>query len=197
MILMKIEQNLPFVELAPDLKISSGSERTCYEYPGDSMKCIKVKNPDCVVSRQQEREERYFRNLKNRKISWTHLPEFYGAVETNFGRGLVFSLVRDYDGRISKNLEQTITREKPGYIKNEIEDLKVYFRRWSIITCDMNLTNFLQQKLDAANRRLVMIDGLGNREFIRISETCSWMTRVKMRRRWRRFDNKLVNQYAL
>ncbi len=183
------------VELSDASIIARGSERTCYIYPGQTHKCIKVRNSDSSYSKQQQREEKYFSRLRKRKIPWEHTPAYYGPVDTSLGRGLVFSLVRDFDGRISKNLADTIKQGGVSDIGADLQKLKVFFYKWSILTCDMNLTNFLVQWMSPDKKRLVMIDGLGNREFIPISEICAFMSAVKMRRRWRRFDRKLEQLY--
>jgi len=170
--------------------IASGKERTCYIHPLDPHKCIKVKKT--TASKQHERERRYFQRLSRRNLPWIHVPAFYGTVETNFGPGNVFSMVRDFDGSISRDLRCMAGQIDHDRIIAAAEELKQYFIKWHIITCDMNPGNFLIQRLSPETFRMVMIDGVGNREFIPVSTYCFWMCRWKMRRRWRKFDGKLA-----
>ncbi len=193
---MAFADNSDFVKLTDFYRIARGSERTCYIYPGQPHKCIKVENPDCCKSKQQAREEACFSRLIQRKVPWEHTPVYYGVVNTNLGRGLVFSLIRDFDGQISRNLQETIEQRGISDIGPDMARLKTFFYKWSIITCDMNLTNFLVQWIRPGKKKVVMIDGLGNREFIPVSEVCAFMSAVKMRRRWRRFDRKLARLYS-
>ncbi len=184
------------IELTDSCRISRGSERTCYIYPGQPEKCIKVENPDSCKSRQQAREKVYFSRLARKRVPWEHIPAYYGTVDTNMGKGLVFSLIRDFDGSISRNLKETIEQRGLSDIGPDMERLKAFFYEWSIITCDMSLTNFLVQWIRPDMKKVVMIDGLGNREFVPLSNLCASMAAVKMRRRWRRFDRKLARLYS-
>jgi hypothetical protein len=188
---MRANENIECVELAPRYRISKGSERTCYVHPQEPSLCIKVENPECPGSKQQKREKRYFGRLKKRGVPWVHTPAYYGTINTTMGKGLVFSAVRDYDGSISSTLGDFVDGCCAECIRAELEKMKSFFFKWSIVTCDMSLNNFLVQWTTPEEKKLVMIDGLGTREFIPLSQVSALMSKIKMRRRWRKFDRKL------
>ena len=175
--------------------LARGRERACYPDPRNPARIIKVCHEP--AGKQQRRELRYFRHLARRGVPWRHLPAFHGAVETDRGTGLVFDLVRDYDGRPSPHLEAFIAADGLQGIAGALAELKAHYARWNIITCDMSLGNFLVRRTAPETIELVMIDGVGNREFIPFSSAIAALGRVKMRRRWRRFDRKLERRFGL
>jgi len=182
------------IQLAECRVMGAGTERTCFLHPFDSGKCIKVARSR--AGRQHRREWSYFEALSRRGVPWRHLPAYHGAVDTDQGTGLVFSLVRDFDGNISTSLKAFADAHGIGRIRPALEELEAFFSHWRIITCDMNLNNFLVQRPDPETLVLVMIDGLGNREFIPVSSLFAFAYRSKMKRRWRRMENKLNRLYG-
>jgi len=176
-------------------KISEGKERICYTHCHDPAKCIKVKKS--AHGRQHLREFQYYRRLVRQNISMLHLPDFHGTVDTNMGMGLVFSLVQNYDGTIAKNLKIHIATYGTGGIAEAMRRLQSAFMEAKIITCDVSLDNFLVRHLTPETFELVLIDGVGNREFIPVSSHFACLARIKMRRRWNRLNRKLFRLYGI
>ena len=88
--------------------IGEGDIRTCYEHPQNKSLCIKVPKPH-VTREYTYKEILYFLKLQKRnttKFNYPFYSDYQGEVETNFGLGQVFDLVRDeHTGAISKTLE--------------------------------------------------------------------------------------------
>ena len=169
--------------------IARGSQRICYQHPTDPTKCIKI-NID-ATGKQQKREQTYFQKLTRRQIPFRHLAVYYGTTDTQQGVGLVFEHIRDYDGSRSISLDTYIRSNGMHQVPIALEAMKAHFSRWNIITCDMSLKNFLVRRVSSEAVELVMIDGIGNREAIPLSSYVSTLGRIKMKRRWKRFDAKL------
>jgi len=186
---MNVRAEHKFVDLTNARVLARGSERICYLHPEDPGKCIKV--AIAPGSRQQQRELQFFRRLARRGGGWQHIPRFHGTVDTSLGTGLVVSRVRDYDGATSADLDSFIQRGETQGFPPALEQLKACFRERNIITCDMSLKNFLVRRLSPTTNELVMVDGLGNREFIPLASWLPAWGRMKMKRRWKRFDRKL------
>lgn len=173
-------------------KIGAGTEKACYVHPYEDNKVVKV--PVGKVRLQTEREIRYYKKLqKRRNISYTHMPEFYGVVKTNLGKGYVVDMVRDYDGEISKSLEWYL---RNGYTLSDfsaqLADLKSYFLDYSVIfnndICEVNL---LVKRLSPEQMQLVIIDGIGEVVFIQWPNKFYTFLRLKIERRWNRFLRRL------
>ncbi|WP_323814865.1 YrbL family protein [Cellvibrio sp. NN19] len=179
-------------------KIGVGTEKACYVHPYEENKVVKV--PLGRVRLQTDREIRYYKKLQKRQnVSYTHMPEFYGVVSTNLGKGYIVDMVCDYDGEISKSLEWYL---KNGYTLSDfsaqLEDLKSYFLNYSVIfnndICEVNL---LVKKLSPEQMQLVIIDGIGEVVFIQWPNKFYAFLRLKIERRWNRFLRRLTATASL
>ena len=178
--------------------IGRGLRRECYFHPEDESKCIKI-----VVAgdhKETAREQSYYRLLEKRKIDWNMLARFYGNIETNRGEGAVFELIRDYTGEVSKTLEhyfsvnngsdlnyQALTRALPV--------LKEYLLQWKIVTLAIKPQNIVYRRVNADEADLVVIDNIGNSDFIPICNYVDRMAIRKIKRKWRRFEVALAQDY--
>jgi len=179
--------------------IGRGLRRECYFHPGDENKCVKV-----VVAgdhRETVREQSCYRLLENRAISWKMLARFYGNAETNRGPGAVFELIRDYNGEVSKTLEHYIAAENSTDINYQdlsraLPVLKQYLLKWKIVTMDIKPQNIVYKKINESEGALVVIDNIGNSDFIPICNYVDFMARQKIRRKWQYFEDSLAKDYT-
>ena len=178
-------------------KIGAGVERACYVHPADRNKAIKV--PMGARRVQTDREIRYYQKLDRRQHSnYSHIPQFYGVVDTNMGSGFVVDLVRDFDGEVSKPLKWYFQNNYTlDDFSEHLQELKQFFIQQRIIfNYDMNEGNVLVKKLSQDKWRLVMIDGLGDVAFIQWPNIIPAYMRHKIERRWKRFIKRLKRVIA-
>ncbi|MDL2329398.1 hypothetical protein LJC71_06590 [Desulfosarcina sp. OttesenSCG-928-A07] len=182
------------------LFIGAGVNRECYRHPENSDLCIKV-----VVGHGGKRESRVeqsaYRRLEKRGISWDMLSRFYGMASTNKGQGTVFELIRDRDGNISKPLSYYIGAPEQTALHGDglsraIPALKHYLLHEEIITTALKAQNMVYQKFGDTEGKLVIIDDIGNTDFIPICNYLSWAAQRKIRRKWERFELRLKTRYA-
>ena len=179
-----------------DEPIGVGRERACYRHPRDAGKVIKIQRGE--DSTQTRRELEFYRSLEQRGMDdFTHLPRFYGFVDTNLGRGFVVDLVADFDGGVSRSLWWHFEQ---GYPVSEfdayLDELERYLLENRIVfSVDMGRYNVLFQRISAQRARLVVIDGLGNHSAINWPDRFGYFARRKIKRRWRRFIGRL-QQYS-
>ena len=142
----------------------------------------------------------YYKHLKNRGASLYNIPKSYGSVKTNFGLGGIFDLIRDYNGSISKNLgyyissEQKITSHFASPLRTLLE-LKRYLLKERIIVRDLRPSNIVYKKSTYSTGRLVLIDGVGNADFIPIANYLHLWARKKILRKWQKFSTRLLASY--
>jgi len=190
------------VDLESSPIIGRGLHRVCYAHPRNPNLCIKVLLP--LDSREPlieaEREANYYRFLRKRGVPWTMLPEFHEEVSTTRGKGYVFDLVRDYDGAVSKSLRDYLS-SPPETMKYAIalsaafDLLRDYLLQWKIITMTIKAKNILYRKISDTEGRLVIVDNIGNSDFIPICDYVGFMAERKIRRKWRRFEALLIKEY--
>ena len=175
--------------------IGRGLRRECYFHPDDENKCIKV-----VVAgdhKETRREQSYYRLLEKRNISWGMLARFYGNVDTNLGEGAVFDLIRDYNGEISKTLGYYFsaineTGRNDPYLDRALPVLKRYLLKWKIVTMSLKPQNIVYKKTRESKGFLVVIDNIGNSDFIPICNYVDWLAIRKIHRKWQRFEDLLA-----
>jgi PhoP regulatory network protein YrbL len=185
--------------LASSSLIGRGLRRECYFHPEDENKCIKI-----VVAgdhKETVREQSYYRLLEKRNISWKMLARFYGNIETNRGEGAVFELIRDHTGEVSNTLEQYFSANNETDLNYQdlsraLPLLKQYLLKWKIVTMSLKPQNIVYQKIHPTQGKLVVIDNIGNSDFIPICNYLDSFATRKIRRKWQRFEDSLSKDYT-
>ncbi len=179
--------------------VGKGLHRECYIHPDNEHRCIKV-----VVAgdmSESKREQSYYKLLQKRDICWDILPRFHGLIETNKGAGAVFDLIRDFDGEVSKTLEHYLSTksldstENPG-ISQAISVFKQELYRQSIITMTLSPKNIMYKKTAANEGRLILIDNIGNSDFIPICNYIDSLAKKKITRKLLRFEQTVLKMCA-
>lgn len=176
------------ISLSADDFVGAGTDRECYRHPFRPEYCIKVLRPE-RHPRRFRREVRYYRRLKFRRIGWQRLACYRGMVDTNLGLGAIFDLVLDEGGEVSRSLEHYLARDDSDFNSWACGDLNALTRdlyaQW-IVFHDLNPGNILVQRLDAARKRLVVIDGIGHNHFLSVASYSPGFARKKIVRVWNR-----------
>jgi len=186
------------LKLEPSQLIGRGLRRECYFHPEDESKCIKI-----VVAgdhKETAREQSYYRLLEKRKISWKMLARFHGNIDTNRGEGAVFELIRDYTGEVSRTLEHYFSANTGSDLNYQtlirsLPLLKDYLLQWKIVTLAIKPQNIVYRQVNADEADLVVIDNIGNSDFIPICNYIDRMAKRKIKRKWHRFEVSLAKDY--
>lgn len=181
--------------------VGKGNQREVYVHPKDPKLCIKIIFDSNYNKRQACREANYYRHLKQRNISWKLLPKYYGDVETNLGTGSVFDLISDHDGNVSKTLEYYFSSEKRTEehfegICRALNLLKEYLIENRIITMTPKSKNIVYQQNNPATSHALIIDNIGNMDFIPYCNYIAPLAKMKIERKWKRFVSKLGVVYS-
>jgi hypothetical protein len=187
------------IELDPHALVGKGLHRECFVHPENPDLCVKI-----VVSgngNENRREQAYYRELANRGVSWEMLPRFHGLVDTSFGEGAVFDLVRDNDGRTSLTLGHYLASEQltalhGTALREALQALKRYLLEHRIITMTLKTKNILFQLDSPETGKLVIVDNIGNSDFIPAVKYSARLASWKIERKWQRFERSLHVDYA-
>ena len=134
---------------------------------------------------QARRETKYYRRYMRRGCSMEHLAAFHGQVETNLGPGIIFDLITNPDGELSTTLGACIRGGTPiQTFKTELKKIFDYMVKEAIIAGDFNESNILVQQREDGSRHLVLIDGVGNSDFIKIADYSKNFRDKKLQRKW-------------
>ncbi len=174
--------------------IGQGKDRVCYMHPDDSDKCVKIIKVN-HSHKQSIREHSYYRFMKRKNKDMRFLSRYYGKLNTNLGSGLVFELCKDSDIKISKSIdyyfENNLYIESLSIIDN-LKRLRENLIDNSIIFTDLSPYNILY-KTDT--KTIMVIDGIGNYDFIKISNYFEILAKNKINRRFDRFEKHLFEKY--
>jgi len=176
------------LNLSPKLLVAEGAARQCFRHPSANDCCVKVLHPEMRSSRVL-RELRYYSGLQRRDVDFTHLTRCLGLIDTNLGEGVMFDLVRDDDGRVSKSLDYYLAqndRRINDWVVDEIERLRQdLYEQW-IVFYDLNPNNILVQRVSYKEYRLVVIDGVGDGHIIPLANYSPAYARRKLVQLWNR-----------
>lgn len=184
------------IQLTDKDYISKGLHRKCYHHPSNPSQCIKVNYND-GAEQETNREIAYYKHLIKRNISWDALAKYYGPVQTNFGEGHLFELIRNYDGKTATPLEtyladQQLTQQYYDELIVLLKALKSNLLNNRIITMTIKSKNILFQHLSEQKNRLVIIDNIGNSTFIPIANYVPYFAKSKIKRTWQRFLKSVI-----
>lgn len=175
--------------------IGKGSERACYAHPTQHNKAIKVTLEEKAKRNKQTNTEiKYYKKLMKKEFNdWSHLPKFYGEIQTDKGSGFIVEIVKDYDGEVSKSFAYYMNKEGFKKYQKELNDLKEYFLDNCIIfNYGMMPKNLLLRKKSESEFELVLIDGLGDVSFLTIQNILPYFARGRIERRWKKFEYKYL-----
>ncbi len=174
--------------------IGQGKDRICYMHPDDSSKCVKIIKVN-HSHKQSLREHSYYKFMKRKNKDMRFLSKFYGKVNTNLGFGLVFELCRDSDIKISNSIgyyfEKNLHKESLSIIDN-LKKLREHLINNTIIFTDFTSNNILYK---TKSKTIMVIDGIGNYEFIKISNYVERLAKNKINRKFDKFEKYLFRKY--
>ena len=176
------------VYLSPQLFVAEGSDRKCYRHPTAADRCIKLLHPEIRPARFRS-ELRYYRRLERRGVDFSHLTRYRGMIGTSLGNGAVFDMVLDDDDRISRHLVDYLAQQDPDvnrWIIAEIERLQQNLYQQWIVCHDLNPRNILVKRLSYDEYRLVVINGIGDDDFIPLASYSPACARRKLVNVWNR-----------
>lgn len=178
--------------------VGKGLHRVCYAHPDEAQLCVKV----VVHGNDQEtkREYAYYKHLQRRNIDWSMLPKFHGETPTNKGDAGVFDLIHDNDGNVSKTLasylaSSDLSDAEAQTIGEAFFSLKKYLLDNRIVTMTIKPKNILFQKNGDSCGKLLIVDNIGNSDFIPIANYLPFFAHKKIMRKWRQFEKKLHSVY--
>ncbi|WGL15989.1 YrbL family protein [Microbulbifer bruguierae] len=200
------------IDLRHAKPFAAGGNRNCYRHPQYPQRCIKVMLPGRIAELRRRapwykvltpdshfddnaREQAGYRQKALKKASanspvWAHLPKWYGLVETSEGTGAVSELLTDGNDIPAMTLETYLQNHGlDQQLCDSLERFSNWLRSTGVLT-----KNLLPHNLVLCQRNgkaeLYLVDGLGNANFLPISEYFAAARRRYIERRiekmWKR-----------
>lgn len=174
------------INLTNEKPFAQGYNRYCFQHPTNPSRCLKVIRPENIEARylRQSPIKRLLgttrlndnaQELKahrqpaiqrltwpgNENTLWSHMPVFYGSVETSLGQANESELIRCADDSVAPTLESLIRNDKlTAQIDQAIHRFEAWLAETQILT-----RNLLPHNLVVTDRsgqpELFLVDGLG------------------------------------
>lgn len=204
-------KNEPVIRLQEQEPFAIGGTRRCYLHPSDPSRCIKVLRKDRTPEKRreaatgfkkfrsakhwddQDKEIMAYNELMKRHGSelWSHVPRYFGVVQTDSGIGIVTQVYRNFDSTFPLNLDQQVPCGIDNPLETAMEEFKHWLRRELVLTRDLLPHNIIAVREDEHLCRLVIVDGLGNSEWIPISSWSRAIARRKIERKIAKFEDRI------
>jgi len=167
-----------------------GAFQKCYIHPNNENLCIKISDPTTGDKTRFSSEMKYYNKIKNRdtsKFEYAFYARYHGEAMTNLGVGFVYDLIRD-------ETTQKISLTLADYLKmpncpfadtlfiNGLERLKQQMIKHKIIVRDLSGENICCKILKNESIELVVIDGVGHRDFLPLADWVHVFTKKKVKR---------------
>jgi len=176
--------------------IAEGEIRKCYIHPSNKNLCIKIPKPEITLE-YINKELFYFHKIRRKKnFDYLFFSNYRGLVETSRGKGYSFDLIRDENtNQISKTLQQYLEMDNSPFsdkiLMNGLLRLKQQMIRSKIFTRDLRPRNVCCKILKNNSLELIIIDGIGHRDFFPFADWFHYFSKKKVNRSFSK--SKILN----
>lgn len=183
---------MEYVVLSDELFLAKGGERDTYIHPKDKNKVIKIVRKNTNHNNQNVLDFQYFNYLKKHNVDFSHITKCYGWVNTNYGNGLIFDKVENFDNTPIKTFSYY---SKHNLLDKQtslslVHELQHYLFKNNILFVDASLSNIFCQKISPDKFKLVIFDGLGGRRTglkFQLYMLLKMFAKYKIKKQWDRF----------
>lgn len=201
---------MQIIELGHEEPLFLGGTRRVYQHPEHRDRCIKVLRHDRTGSARKARKRGWksllpassfddqrkelqayqtlVRSSRNLPAVWQLVPEYFGTVATDQGPGIVTRLYRNADGSWPENLEQRLPRGLDAALARALSAFAQGLEQQCVLTRDLLPHNMIVVRCDSGEQQILVVDGIGNADFIPLANYSRWAARAKVRRKLRRLE---------
>ncbi len=178
------------ITLDKSLYIGEGLERICYEHPSNPNLCIKVVQPTAKIKHVYN-EIKYYQKIRNKnkaKFEYPFYASYHGEVETNFGIGFIYDLIKDETTQqtsltLRHYIENSTTISDQEIISG-LKKLKSEMIKHKVFAGDLRARNICCKILKNKKIEFIIVDGIGHRDFFPIADWLSYFAKKKVERRF-------------
>ncbi len=179
------------IEIKNEHYISEGLARTCYYHPNNKDLCIKIGKPGVEV-KHLYKEINYYKKINKKdtsKFAYTFYAAYHGEIATNLGTGFIYSLIKDeVSNQTSLTLRHYLEMQNSilddTTIITALKRLKEQLIKHKIFVGDLRARNICCKILKDNSLELVVVDGLGHRDFFPFADWFHYFAKKKVDRRF-------------
>lgn len=166
--------------------IGEGNERSCFFLQKNADIVLKISRKS--QAKQTRREIKYFSFLMKKKVPFLHIPQFFGKLQTKEYICFLQKRILNENGKSSVTLAEYLLNLPSAdlQVKKEVlmllADFFRYLYRYNIIPCDLQTDNLLIE-IKNTQKKLFIVDGLGNTDILKTTQYFPWQGRRKIIRK--------------
>jgi hypothetical protein len=154
--------------------IGKGGLQKCYIHPDNDNICLKIKIKKHNKIPRVNREIKYYKKIQ-KKFEIPFIAKYYGEKTTNLGIASVYDLIKDETtNKISLTLYDYLKMDNSPFpdelFISELEKLKRKMIKYKIFARDLMGKNICCKILKNNSIELIIVDGVGHRDFIPLVE---------------------------
>ncbi|SNY97991.1 PhoP regulatory network protein YrbL [Halomonas sp. hl-4] len=181
------------------MAIGKGNKRICFQHPGNKSLCVKVAHRKDGW-KENIIEWLYIKSLNLKSIDTSHLAMCHGWTSTNFGHGLVFDRVVNFDGTNALTLKDFLKNDVLNVDQEKIAELVSSLKLWAlkngVAVIEPNEVNIMVRDTGGI-LELVLVDGVGGRERFSVKNLMYVFSKKysnrKTKKQFLAFEKKLIN----
>jgi len=171
--------------------ISEGQARKVYQHPQENELCIKIGKPE-IEENHLYKEIKYYKKIRHKntgKFGYQFYSQFLGEIKTNLGTGFIYQLVKDETTNeisltLRHYLEMDTSPVSDSAIQKGLLRLKEEMIKHKVFVGDLRARNICVKRLKNGGIELVVIDGLGHRDFFPFADWFTYFAKKKVNRRF-------------
>ena len=173
------------IEIEEKYYIGQGTYQKCYVHPNNDNLCLKIKRNVRSNKFRIDQEVQYYKKIQKKFASLPFLSKYHGEENTNFGVATVYDLIKDETtNNVSLSMYDYLTMKNSPFsddlFVSEMKKLKKKLIEHKILIRDLTAKNICCKILKNNKIELIIIDGVGHRDFIPLVEWFRFFTKRKM-----------------
>ena len=180
------------IEIKEQDYIAEGEIRKCYYHPTDQNLCVKIPKPQ-ITQKYINKELIYFYKIANKtNFDYAFFSNYKGKTNTTLGAGYLFDLIRDETTNnvsltLRDYLEQKLNNISDVILIEALKELKKQMIKHKVFTRDLRPRNICCKILVDGTLQMIIIDGIGHRDFFPLADYFSYFAKKKVERSFEKF----------
>ncbi len=177
------------MKILEELYLGKGVAKVVYRHPSDPTICIKFpKKKKKRALHDILREISYLKKHQD-KLPW--LSRYIGEIESDRGRGFMYQVALHEDGSPAENLWQLDHAKYKSELEQKVSAMYTQLIREHAVVNDLNLRNIYVSNKHNGDFDLILVDGFGNNNFIKIADYSKFFLIQKLNRKFTNLCNQL------
>jgi len=174
------------IKIEEKFYIGQGSFQKCYVHPDNNNLCLKLRKNKHPNKFRIDQEIKYYKKIQKNTVL-PFLAKYYGEETTNLGPASIHDLIKDETtNSVSLTIYDYLQMEKSPFsdelFVSEIKKLKNKLIKHKVMVRDLTGKNICCKILTDKSIELIIIDGVGHRDFIPLVEWIPFFTKRKINR---------------